>query len=57
MSKENSPVGGCKPGEWFQVPELSLRAHHFVVPLDHGNPGGPSITIFVREVVGGKSLY
>ncbi|KAG0553341.1 hypothetical protein M758_12G002000 [Ceratodon purpureus] len=52
IPKDNSYVGGWKTGEWFQVPELSLRDHYFVVPLDHGNPDGSPITIFVREVVG-----
>ena len=37
------------------MPELSLRDHYFVVPLDHGIPDGSSITVFVREVVGGIS--
>lgn len=56
ISKDNVHVGGCKTGDWFQVPELSLRDHYFVVPLDHGNPDGSSITIFAREVVGGTLL-
>lgn len=38
------------------MPELSLRDHYFVVPLDHMNPDGSSITIFAREVVGGTPL-
>lgn len=40
-------------GEWFQVPDLALRDHYLVVPLDYENPKGSSITIFVREVVAG----
>jgi len=40
-------------GEWFQVPDLALRDHYLVVPLDYENPRGSSITIFVREVVAG----
>lgn len=42
-----------KVGVWLQVPELSIRDHYFVVPLDHDSPSGPSITVFAREVVGG----
>lgn len=40
-------------GEWFQVPDLALRDHYLVVPLDYENPKVSSITIFVREVVAG----
>jgi hypothetical protein len=35
-------------GEWFQVPDLALRDHYLVVPLDYENPRGSSITIFVQ---------
>ncbi|CAK9236647.1 unnamed protein product [Sphagnum troendelagicum] len=39
-------------GGWFQVPDLALRNHYFVVPLDYDSPDGTSISIFAREVVG-----
>ncbi len=41
-------------GGWFQVPDLALRNHYFVVPLDYDSPDGTSISIFAREVVGSK---
>lgn len=41
-------------GGWFQVPDLALRNHYFVVPLDYDSPDGSSISIFAREVVGSK---
>lgn len=39
---------------WFAVPELSLRDHRFIVPLDYssGEDDGINITVFAREVVG-----
>jgi hypothetical protein len=27
-------------GGWFQVPDLALRNHYFVVPLDYDSPDG-----------------
>jgi len=33
-----------------QLPNLVLREHEFVVPLDHALPGGEQISIFAREV-------
>lgn len=53
IPQDNVHVGGHKPGDWFKVPELSLRDHYFIVPLDHDKPNGSSITVFAREVVGG----
>ncbi|CAL9205674.1 unnamed protein product [Musa hybrid cultivar] len=38
-------------GDWYSVPDLSLRDHRFTVPLDYAAPSGPSITVFAREVV------
>ncbi|XP_024358296.1 uncharacterized protein [Physcomitrium patens] len=52
IPQDNVHVGGHKPGDWFKVPELSLRDHYFIVPLDHDKPNGSSITVFAREVVG-----
>lgn len=42
-------------GSWFAVPELSLRDHRFIVPLDYssGVDDGVKITVFAREIVGG----
>ena len=31
-------------------PQLVLTDHEFQVPLDHGKPSGPRMTIFAREV-------
>ncbi|CAL9068705.1 uncharacterized protein LOC135627521 isoform X1 [Musa acuminata AAA Group] len=38
-------------GDWYSVPDLSLRDHRFTVPLDYAAPSGPTITVFAREVV------
>jgi len=35
-----------------RIPELTLVEHDFSVPLDHGSPGGETITVFARELVG-----
>lgn len=32
------------------VPGLVLRDHHTEVPLDHADPGGPTIGVYAREV-------
>ena len=32
------------------VPGLLLRDHHTEVPLDHADPGGPTISVYAREV-------
>lgn len=43
-------------GKWFSVPELRLRNHRFIVPLDYSldSKTSPKITIFAREVVAGN---
>ena len=33
-----------------RTPGLVLTEHEFQIPLDHGQPGGESITVFAREV-------
>ncbi|XP_050280444.1 uncharacterized protein LOC126721452 isoform X1 [Quercus robur] len=40
-------------GTWYSVPELRLRNHRFVVPLDYSlEPrSSPKISVFAREVV------
>lgn len=41
-------------GNWYSVPELRLRDHHFTVPLDYSlrsSPSCPKINVFAREVV------
>ncbi|XP_057979739.1 uncharacterized protein LOC131165736 [Malania oleifera] len=40
-------------GQWYSVPELRLRDHHFTVPLDYSldRRTCPKISIFAREVV------
>src|SRR5438552_14978389 len=35
----------------FRPPGTVLTDHVFTVPLDHGDPGGPQIEVFAREVV------
>ena len=34
----------------FRQPGIVLTDHVFTVPLDHGDPGGPAIEVFAREV-------
>lgn len=34
----------------ISLPGLLVTEHSFEVPLDHGNPSGPKITVFAREV-------
>ena len=34
----------------YRVPGAILTEREHTVPLDHANPGGPSITVFTREV-------
>jgi pimeloyl-ACP methyl ester carboxylesterase len=34
-----------------RLPGLVLTDHEFKVPLDHSDPGGPTIVVFAREVV------
>jgi hypothetical protein len=34
----------------FRQPGTILTDHHFDVPLNHADPGGPRITVFAREV-------
>lgn len=40
-------------GNWFSVPELRLRDHRFIVPLDYSKTS-PKITVFAREIVAGN---
>lgn len=60
MSLSNATAGDSPKehvaGEWFSVPELRLRDHRFIVPLDYSaDPKASSrISIFAREVVSGK---
>ena len=35
----------------FRHPGTVLTDHVFTVPLDHGDPAGPQIEVFAREVV------
>jgi hypothetical protein len=35
----------------FRQPGTIRTDHHFDVPLNHADPGGPRITVFAREVV------
>lgn len=57
MSVSNDTAGDSPKehvaGEWFSVPELRLRDHRFIVPLDYSaDPKASSkISIFAREVV------
>ncbi len=36
--------------ETYYLPEMTVRNHRFTVPLEHARPGGPSLTVFAREV-------
>ncbi|KAH0467620.1 hypothetical protein IEQ34_002653 [Dendrobium chrysotoxum] len=39
-------------GDWYSVPDLSLRDNRFNVPLDYSDPNSTAkITVFAREVV------
>ncbi|KAL5984767.1 hypothetical protein ACLOJK_041389 [Asimina triloba] len=40
-------------GDWYAVPDLKLRDHRFIVPLDYSSPHTSHITVFAREVVAG----
>jgi pimeloyl-ACP methyl ester carboxylesterase len=35
----------------YRLPGLAVTDHVFDVPLDHADPGGPSIEVFARELV------
>lgn len=52
-------VGESNPehvtGDWFSVPELRLRDHRFIVPLDYSK-ASPKITVFAREIVAGNLI-
>ncbi|GKU88089.1 hypothetical protein SLEP1_g2394 [Rubroshorea leprosula] len=52
MSASGDSLHEHAAGQWFSVPELRLRDHHFTVPLDYKDPvSSPKISIFAREVV------
>lgn len=34
----------------YTLPEMTVRNHRFTVPLEHARLGGPSLTVFAREV-------
>ena len=38
-----------------RIPGLTLVEHDLEVPLDHADPGGETITVFAREVIGEAS--
>lgn len=56
-------AGESKPehvtGKWFSVPELRLRDHRFIVPLDYSfnSKTYPKITVFAREIVAGNLKF
>jgi len=35
----------------YRAPNFVFTEHEFELPLDHAQPGGPTITVFAREVV------
>lgn len=42
-------------GNWYSVPDLRLRDHRFMVPLDYKSREASSkISVFAREVVAGN---
>lgn len=50
--EERSNQGEHVAGDWYSVPDLSLRDNRFTVPLDHFDPDSAAkITVFAREVV------
>ncbi|KAL2490319.1 alpha/beta-Hydrolases superfamily protein [Abeliophyllum distichum] len=55
MAKTTNGGGGGEhvTGDWFSVPEVRLRDHHFTVPLDYSldHRTCPKISVFAREVV------
>ncbi|XP_060668502.1 uncharacterized protein LOC107432885 isoform X2 [Ziziphus jujuba] len=58
MAGANSSTSGDQssdhvPGNWYSVPDLRLRDHHFTVPLDYSLNlrTSPKISIFAREIV------
>jgi hypothetical protein len=59
MAGDNSNDGESSldhvAGSWYSVPELRLRDHRFIVPLDYAldRRASPKISIFAREVVAG----
>lgn len=44
-------------GNWYSVPDLSLRDHRFTVPLDYSASSSTSIAVFAREVVAGNAFF
>lgn len=40
----------------MRIPNLVLTEHTFSVPLDHGDPSGPRISVFAREVAAPDGL-
>lgn len=54
----DSTAGGTDhvAGDWYSVPELRLRDHRFIVPLDYSRDraSSPKISVFAREVVAGS---
>lgn len=59
MAGDNSTAGESSPdhvaGSWYSVPELRLRDHRFIAPLNYAidRRASPKISIFAREVVAG----
>jgi pimeloyl-ACP methyl ester carboxylesterase len=37
-----------------RIPQLTLIEHEFSVPLDHDAPGGATISVFARELIGDR---
>lgn len=57
MSSTEAPFSDLHTtGEWYSVPDLRLREHRFIVPLDY-TAREDTITVFAREVVGGNFAF
>ncbi|KAK7290133.1 hypothetical protein RIF29_04338 [Crotalaria pallida] len=46
-------------GDWYSAPEISLRDHLFIVPLNYskGIHSSPKISVFAREVAAGNGSH
>lgn len=55
MAGDDSVPGDHRTGDWYSVPDLRLRDHRFMVPLDYRSNTSVSrkISIFARELVSG----
>ena len=55
--KSIAAESGHVAGDWYSVPDLRLRDHHFTVPLDYHRPDSPNISLLARELVSGVCIF